>query len=81
MRGKMLMIRECGIIENIRGEIIYNCYNESVDYKKIVGGATHSERNCCYISHGRLENISVRNGKSKLEISPAIFGYKMGVAA
>lgn len=37
MRGKMLMIRECGIIENIRGAIIYNCYNESVDYKKIVG--------------------------------------------
>lgn len=27
MRGKMLMNKECGIIANIKGAIIYNCYN------------------------------------------------------
>ena len=38
MRGKMLMFKECGFIENVKGAIIYNCYNEKSEYKQIVGG-------------------------------------------
>lgn len=76
----MLLIRECGFIENIRGAIIYNCYNENADYKIIVEGATHSERNCYYASHGCLVYISVRNGKSKIKYSQAIFDFKKEVA-
>lgn len=30
MRGKMLMLRECGVKANIRGAIIYNCYKKCV---------------------------------------------------
>ena len=31
MRGKMLMHKECGIKQNIKGAIIYDCYSRNVD--------------------------------------------------
>lgn len=31
LRGKMLMSKECGIIQNLKGAIIYDCYKRMVD--------------------------------------------------
>lgn len=62
LRGKQLMYRGCGIISNIRGAIIYNCYR----LNSTSGGclSMNSEKNFLSLSQGLLENIIEENGKS-----------------
>lgn len=35
MRGKALMYKECGLKQNLKGAIIYDCYKRSINQRQL----------------------------------------------
>lgn len=73
------MSKECGLIANIRGAIIYNCYN----LDSVRGGyqPVSSEKNCLYMSQNPLAGIIDEGGKSRITGSYFIWLNRDEVAA
>lgn len=68
MRGKALMYKECGLKQNLKGAIIYDCYKRSINQRQLDNRLELNRYEKFYVSLLNLHlYIFIKNGKRVMQ--------------